>query len=281
MVTSKIETITPELAEEYLKHSKKNRKIKPKSVEALARDIKRGKFLITNQGIGFDIDGNLCDGQHRLLAVIMARTSIQMMVVRGLNIGAACVVDRGAARSVRDVMQIENNENMPEEMYNMMTNQKVLSALSQLVECSDNVKKIKVNAEDTKRLLEEFRWSVTEVYKSVITKAGSKARAPMISAAIAAVDCGVDIDVVSKFFYIFFKDDISGCDNFNVGAALNWRRQIDKSKVNKVTIGARKLYLGTQNAIYHFANNTGVQKIVSPAECRYNVGDKVIHALGI
>lgn len=280
MIETKMENITPDMAREYLKHNSRNRKIKPKTVEAYMRDILRGKFIATHQGIGFDANGELLDGQHRLLAISMAGKTVPMMVTRGLPREAVSVVDRGVSRSVKDVMQIETHYSTSNENINLaITNPKTIAALNQIVRCG--YKNLKLTTEDIKQLYNEFADEIQKVYNTVITKAGSSARAPMISAAIAAVSCGVNIDAVSKFFYIFFRDDIAGCGNYNVNAVLNWRRQIDNARLNKATMNREKLYLGTQNAIYHFANNTQVQRVVAPADYRYDVEEKIKHALNV
>lgn len=276
-----IEVITPEIAKEYLKHNRKNRKVKPKTVETYARDMARDAFITTHQGIAFDTDGELLDGQHRLLAIVVSGKPVTMMVSRDVPKEAIAVTDRGVTRSIYDVMSIGANDAESNGEYKALTNQKTISALSQLVDCNYKQGAIKSGVNDVVRLFKEFSDATTSVYNEIITKVGASARAPMVSAAIAAVQCGVPVDAVSKFFYIFFKDDVSGCDDYNIQAVLNWKRQVDAAKINRVSINRRKLYLGTQNAIYHFVNNTNVQRIVTPAECRYDVEDKIKRALCI
>ena len=279
MMESNIENITPEIAKEYLKHNIKNRKVKPKTVEAYARDIIRGKFATTHQGIAFDENGDLLDGQHRLLAIVMSDRPVTMMVTRGMPRDTICSVDRGITRSVRDVFSIEyEGANIDS---NVITNQKIISGLSQLAACNYATSSMKLSTEDIRRLYEDFQAPVESVYNNIVSKIRASIRSPMLSAAIAAIQCGVSVDAVSKFFYIFFKDDVSGCDNYNIQAVLNWKRQIDTAKMNKVSINSKKLYLGTQNAIYHFVNNTKVCKVVAPADYRYNVYEKIKHALDV
>lgn len=279
MIEPVIENITPEIAKEYLKLNRRNRKVKPKTVESYARDILRGKFMTTHQGIAFDEEGKLLDGQHRLLAVVMSKKPVVMMVTRGIPKDATFSVDRGITRSVQDVFSIEHRDITSAN--DAITNQKIISGLSQLVDCNYARGRMKLNTEDIRGLYEEFQSAADSIFDNVVSKVGASIRAPMVSAAIAAVQCGVDIDAVSKFFYIFFKDDVSGCENYNIQAVLNWKRQVDAAKMNKVSIDRRKLYLGTQNAIYHFVNNTDVSRIVAPADYRYNVEEKIKHALGM
>jgi len=120
------------------------------------------------------------------------------------------------------------------------------------------------------------------IYENIVTKAYSKNCTAVINAAaIAAMYCGVHKDIILKFYDVFCKADISGCEGFNIRAALNWRRQIDAMKAKHVQIDKTKMFLATQNAIWHFANNTSVSTIKVPAAPRYDVRDQIIRALGI
>jgi hypothetical protein len=79
-----VETITPEIAREYLRRNTHNRQIRKSTVESYAKSMRRGNWLLTHQGIGFDEKGNLIDGQHRLEAVVASGCSIEVLVTRGL-----------------------------------------------------------------------------------------------------------------------------------------------------------------------------------------------------
>ena len=271
------ETVTPEIAASYLSHNLANRKVKKATVERYARDLLRGKFETTHQGIAFDADGTLLDGQHRLMAIASTGVPARLMVTRYTDKNASEYIDRGTSRSVRDVISIGDMKGYAGGD-SMLSNQRLISALNQLVSCT-TPKKIKTSVSDIRALMQEFYPAATSVYQNLLTKSKITARAPMFAAAIAAVSCGVDADAVSKFFQIVFCDDVTGCDGFNVNAALNWKRQVEQAKAARVQIDRRKLYRGTQNAIYHFVNNTGVNKILAPADCRYDVAEKVERAL--
>lgn len=55
---ARIEVITPELAERWLKTMAPNRKVNPKHVEKLVRDMEAGRWMVSPQGIGFGRDGS-------------------------------------------------------------------------------------------------------------------------------------------------------------------------------------------------------------------------------
>ncbi|MCQ4159931.1 hypothetical protein NON00_08310 [Roseomonas sp. GC11] len=79
-----IETITPEMAEAYLTHNTRNRKIVAAHVDAIARDIRAGNWMMNAQPICFSRSGRLLNGQHRLSAVLLAGEAIEVPVMRGL-----------------------------------------------------------------------------------------------------------------------------------------------------------------------------------------------------
>lgn len=273
---TEIETITPDIAKEYLRCNLKNRLVKPRNVESIARQIKRGEYKLTHQGIAFNRNGELVDGQHRLLAVIMANQPVEMMVTRGLDNDVVLAIDRGVNRSVRDTLTIDSrmrDNSTPAALLNST----IISALNQLVECC--YKRINTNSTDTIRLFESFSTATSDIFNEVVSKSKFGKRAIYIAAGIAALECGVNIVDISKFYNIFFKYDVSGCSDYNVQAVLNWRKQIDNARMRRISIDRKKLFLGTQNAIYHFVNNTNVSKTTVPSEPRYNVRDKVLTAL--
>ena len=68
-MNSKIENITPEIAAKYLEKNIHNRPIKPSAIRRYALQMKAKQWLISHQGIAFDTEGNLFDGQNRLLAI--------------------------------------------------------------------------------------------------------------------------------------------------------------------------------------------------------------------
>jgi hypothetical protein len=99
-ITWAIETITPETADKYLEANTKNRKIVKGHVAALARDMKAGHFQLNWKAICFSPEGRLLNGQHRLNAVKEAETSIETLVLRGIDEDAYETFDVNAKRGV-------------------------------------------------------------------------------------------------------------------------------------------------------------------------------------
>ena len=106
--------VTPELAAEWLKHNRRNRKVKDTTVEAYAMDMRNGAWQATHQGVAFDPAGNLIDGQHRLQGIVQARRPVLMVVSHGWPAvlekrKTMDAVDRGATRSLADQLHLQHD----------------------------------------------------------------------------------------------------------------------------------------------------------------------------
>lgn len=107
---SKVETISPKLAESYLLCSAPNRPVRNGIVERYAREISLGHWQLDGQAIKFDTNDQLIDGQHRLKACAEAKTSFQTLVLRGLEPKAFNTLDQGAARRATDYLALRGED---------------------------------------------------------------------------------------------------------------------------------------------------------------------------
>lgn len=99
--------VTPDLAEEWLKkNDPNNRSVSWSRVESFHNDILAGKWKLTHQGVAFDREGQLSDGQHRLEAIKLAKRAVLMHVVWNDFAEFMDPIDRGAGRTVAQVMNL-------------------------------------------------------------------------------------------------------------------------------------------------------------------------------
>ena len=105
-VTHVTETITPDVAREYLKFNINNRPVRQSAVNRYAEEMKRGTFQLNGETIIFSDGGVLMQGQHRLMACVKANVSFQSIVVRGVNYDAFHTIDQGCTRTESDVFSI-------------------------------------------------------------------------------------------------------------------------------------------------------------------------------
>jgi len=103
--------ITPDMAKKILAHrNKNNRPIRYTHLEKLSEAIEKGEWKVTHQGLAFDKDGNLIDGQHRLAAVLQTRQTVKMTVATNMDASIFDVVDTGSKRSTGDALDILGSE---------------------------------------------------------------------------------------------------------------------------------------------------------------------------
>lgn len=95
-------SVTPEQASEWLAKPAKNRKINHRRVGLYAAAMKRGDWLLTNQGVAIDEFGMLIDGQHRLSAIVEADVPVELLVIRAAPNRSQLVLDQGLKRSPCD-----------------------------------------------------------------------------------------------------------------------------------------------------------------------------------
>jgi hypothetical protein len=108
---AQIEIVTPSQAKEYLERRLPNRNLSEHTALRYATDMRDGRWLNNGQGIVFDEQGNLIDGQHRCRAILISGCSISMLVVRGAPARAMETMDTGRARSLSDVLHIRGIKN--------------------------------------------------------------------------------------------------------------------------------------------------------------------------
>jgi len=111
-ITTSIETITPEIAKQYLGTNADNQRNLTKThMIHLAQQMNAGQWILNGEPIIFSNDGRLIDGQHRLSALVYAKANIQFLVVRGVSPDGFMTIDKGKMRTNSDIMSIEKIPN--------------------------------------------------------------------------------------------------------------------------------------------------------------------------
>lgn len=115
-ITSRVEEVTPEKAEKWLAKNIHNRPLREGTVNRYASAMMRGEWVLNNNAITFNANGDLVDGQHRLQAVIVVGAyaedfKIDMLVMRNADMGMQEVIDIGVRRSLQDLLFLRGYEN--------------------------------------------------------------------------------------------------------------------------------------------------------------------------
>ena len=103
-----VERITPEAAQRYLDNNLPcNRKLMPTNVDKFAAQMRASEWKLSTDAIGFDVEGYLVNGQHRMSAVAKTGISQEFIVVRNLPTKNTKVLDLGRRRMIHDRLAID------------------------------------------------------------------------------------------------------------------------------------------------------------------------------
>ena len=97
--------VTPAMAKHWIEcHNTSNRKIRDSLVQELIHDIAAGKFASHNgTTLSIDINGNVLNGQHRLIAVSRGEKTVTLMCALGVVPDDRDTIDIGRSRSGGDI----------------------------------------------------------------------------------------------------------------------------------------------------------------------------------
>ena len=103
-----IERIGPIQASKYLENRTRNRQLNKRTVDRYVAAMVAGAWELTHQGVAFDKEGKLFDGQHRMAAVVQSGKTIEFSVSRYVKSEDVpmLVVDSGHARNAGDRLVI-------------------------------------------------------------------------------------------------------------------------------------------------------------------------------
>lgn len=103
----KMVTITPQLADKFLKANTRNRKISSKRLKEYKEELSSGHWITeAPSSIAFYKSGELADGQHTLMAIKETGVSVKMPVFYGVSEKAGAVIDKHRPRSDVDAIRI-------------------------------------------------------------------------------------------------------------------------------------------------------------------------------
>jgi hypothetical protein len=97
--------VSPQEAADLVEnHNPRNRSIRKKVVERYTAAIVGGRWLVTGQPIIIDWNGDVLDGQHRLIACRDAGVAIFALVVTGIDPDVMPAIDKNTPRMTRDTL---------------------------------------------------------------------------------------------------------------------------------------------------------------------------------
>ena len=243
-MTTVVEKITPEIAKKYLEMSKGNRSISRATVDAYARDMRRGKWSLNGEPISFDEDGYFKDGHHRLYACIEANSPFWTNVVRGADRDA--VYDQNRVRSLRDQFKIDGEDTALCDFLLLATIRRHLLVKKGIS---------KATGSEVKEFYHRNDEALARAF--AIARQGSSLmrKAPVVYAVFCASVCGVHTDVLNRFCEVCAYGTLRDASETS---ALKLREYLLTRPINTKR-GALEVQYATETAIRDF-NDRVVRK---------------------
>lgn len=99
--------ITPKLARELLSKNEGNRNVRSDLVERYKRIIREGFWMPNNgESVKVDWNGNLADGQHRLMAIAESGITVKTFIMYDVDPDSFSTLDTGMRRSASEIFSM-------------------------------------------------------------------------------------------------------------------------------------------------------------------------------
>lgn len=269
--------VTPEMAREYLQNNPNNRKIKEVRVQEFVYLIEKGKFHMTHQGIAFKANGELLDGQHRLLAIIKANKAVMLQVsiyeADEIPTDELMPIDMGVARSATDIYKLSGFDDVV--LMNMVPTAKQL------------IRKMGkhgsyISAEYTKEFIQTHYALFSQTW-DIVSCGGKVIRTPphyiTSSVLLALANRKEKPEALSKFIEAYRYNETRGMDAYNLQSVLKYKDKMRNGTRLRQLKGGGEIQSAleiTQGAIHAFCNNARFSaKIYYPIDAlkQLSVGD--------
>lgn len=243
--------VTPELAQNWMELNRRNRPIMNDIVNSYARAMLSGKWNLTHQGIAFDTNGDLIDGQHRLKAVITAGIPVEMNVTVGVERkeGELLEIDVGRSRSYKNIMMMSG---VDDPIYATMNGVVMAFLRFKMGALRGTKTPAYVITDYIERHYNEIAFIAHAFYFTGRTNKnpGMRHAPAMIAAAgLSALYGHENRDAIEKFGQVYCTNDTSCCQSYNVKLALDYRDKLRNMRPSVETMNI------AENAIRGFANN--------------------------
>lgn len=252
--------ITPSMAEKWLaENNKHNRKMYEKTTGSYERDMKNDAWCINNQGIGFDVNGNLIDGQHRLFAIVRAQKPVKMLVVTGLpekqgktGIPTQETIDGGKGRTVADRLHLGRN----------MDNANNKVAIANVIAQKIMGRSMKTSADQAYRIIDLYADEIEFIMSGKSTTRGLN-YSPVIAAMVFAARVRLDQAVEFKDRYYRGTECSSGHPALTLREFVINKNSIKGGFVNSGSSFRSSIFNGAANALESFCKGRLLKKITA------------------
>ena len=99
----------------FKQHNGANRDLSLAKAREYQQAMERGEWKETHQGIAFDIEGKLIDGQHRVAAVALSGKQMRFVVYRGADRTIIDAIDQSKPRKAHEALKLAGIDDAQEK----------------------------------------------------------------------------------------------------------------------------------------------------------------------
>lgn len=192
------ELVTPKMAQDWLGKNTGNRPVSEMNVQHLLAIMQRKQWTITTDAIGFDINGVLNNGQHRLIALVRYGKELPFLVCRQMPLLSFNAIDTGKMRNAGDVLGANG----------ISSSRSKSSIVSFLIQSKDGIRSAngsskanKISNQDVLNFYNKNKNNVEEAYMASITYTKKfKAIEARYIGALYYIFSSIDKSYAEKFF---------------------------------------------------------------------------------
>ena len=243
-------TITPAMAMDWLETvNNRNRPVSERHVNVLARDMENGKWKLTHEGIAFDPNGILLDGQHRLWAIVESGTPIDTLVFFNVPQDSIMVINDGRSRTVVDHLRLANRDGR-------LTSHHTSTLKAML---AGGGRSPRLSPQETSELLGKYRHAVDFAVKYLPHSRAKGICNATTRAVIARAWYSADPELLIRFCELLTSGIISHIPSAFVLVSL---RQYLMTHTDSSTATQREKYGRTARALKAFLKGESIRKLI-------------------
>lgn len=172
--------VTPEIAAAWLTKNTRNRKPITSRVEDWSRLMGEGRWLTEADTIDFGEDGTLYNGQHRLLAVVKGKHTVEMVVRRNCPPELLGALDNNAVRTATQILKIEHGINTGTRKRAATT------CAAQMIAFGNTMRGIRHTPDSLKAALDEFGADYESVFDALKRDSGRLSNGGLLGSLVIA-----------------------------------------------------------------------------------------------
>lgn len=244
--------VGPAQAEEFLKRNISNyRKLRPNIVSKRADDMLAGRYKHTHQGIAFDKEDNLIDGQHTCHAIIVSGCTVTIPITYNLDKDAAQAIDQGYGRRAIDILK---NQGVSDIRASHVGIARLLHFPGAAIGAPPSNSK-------QAAMFHEHQAAIRRVFEMMDTSKRRMEIVPMLTPIVRAW-YSADGDQLEEFCSILSQGYLDGADSAQVKSVLLLRDFVMSLKTTGAGQPLKEIYLKTERALYAYLNDQPLGRLM-------------------